>query len=68
LSGNGSANNEDDRIIISDPSYSGSYIYLTSNDDLVIELDNNSNEDGSFRIRNSSNTDIFTVNETGYGR
>jgi hypothetical protein len=65
LAGNSSANNEDDGIIISDPNYLGSDIFLKSNDDIVLELDDNDNEAGVFRIRNGGDTDVFTVNESG---
>jgi hypothetical protein len=65
LRGNGSGNSQDDGIISSDPLYSGSDIYLRSNDALVVELDNDNNGSGSFLIRNGTNDNAFTVNENG---
>jgi hypothetical protein len=65
LRGNGSGNSVDDGIISSDPLYSGSDIYLRSNDALVVELDNDDNGSGSLIIRNGEDDDVFTVNESG---
>lgn len=65
LRGNSSANAEDDGIIASDPSYTGSDIYFRSNDAIVAELDNDNNGSGSFIVRNGSDDNVFEVNEAG---
>ena len=64
LGGNNSS--DDDGRIISDPLYSGSDIFLTSNDAVVIELDaDNSNEDADFSIEDKDSNTIFNIDESG---
>lgn len=57
---------DDDGRIVSDPFYSGSDIFLTSNDAVVIELDaDNSNEDADFVIEDKDSNTIFNLDESG---
>lgn len=64
LGGNSSAN--DDGRIVSDPSYSGSDIYLTANDAVVVQLDNDaSGEDADFVIQDKDNNTILNYDESG---
>ncbi|MDP5082566.1 MAG: tail fiber domain-containing protein, partial [Winogradskyella sp.] len=65
LGGDSTANAEDDGIIASDPTYSGSDIYLRSNDAVVVELDNDDSGNGSFIIQDSDGNNVFSVNEDG---
>jgi hypothetical protein len=44
--------------------YQSSDLYLTSNDDVRVELDDNNDEDGEFRI-DSSGIPVFRVEESG---
>ncbi len=55
----------DDGVIMSDPDFSGSDIWLVSNDKVVIELDNDTSQTGDFRILDDTNGIIFRVFETG---
>jgi hypothetical protein len=48
-----------------DISNENSQLYLSSNADVIVKLDNDGGEDHSFRIQNSGGTDVFTVNENG---
>lgn len=62
----GNSGTDDDGRIISDPIYSGSDIYLTSNDAVVIQLDaDNSNEDADFFIEDKDANTIFNFDESG---
>ncbi len=62
----GSSTTNDDGRIISDPNYSGSDIFMTSNDAVVIELDaDNSNEDADFTIEDKDSNTIFNLDESG---
>jgi hypothetical protein len=61
----GGTTTDDDGIIASDPLYTSSDIYLRSNDAIVLELDNDNNESSDFIIRNSANSNVLTVNESG---
>ena len=62
----GSSSSDDDGRIVSDPSYSGSDIYLTSNDAVVVQLDADaSNEDADFFIEDKDNNTIFNFDESG---
>lgn len=65
LGGNNST--DDDGRIISDPNYSGSDIFLTSNDAVVIELDSDAGtaEDADFSIENGDGALIFNVDDSG---
>ena len=49
----------------SDPLYSSSDIFMLSNDDIFIHLDNNDDEDSQFAISAGEGTTIFSVNESG---
>ena len=51
--------------INSDPANENSNLYLSSNNDITVKLDNDGGEDGVFRIRNSGGTEVFTVDESG---
>ena len=64
---NDGTNEGDDGIIASAPNISTSDIYLRSNDAIVMELDddNVTNNNANFIIRNGSDTNVFTVDESG---
>ena len=62
----GGSNTSDDGRIISDPIYSGSDIFLTSNDAVVVELDADGNgEDADFSIEDKDSNTIFNFDESG---
>ena len=62
----GGSSASDDGRIISDPSYSGSDIFLTANDAVVVELDADaSGEDADFSIEDMGSNTIFNVDESG---
>ena len=62
----GGSSTSDDGRIISDPNYTGSDIFLTSNDAVVIELDaDDSNEDADFVIEDKDSNTIFNFDESG---
>ena len=65
LGGNNSAN--DDGRIISDPNYSGSDIFLTSNDAVVVQLDADAGvaEDADFWIEDRDNNIIYNFDDGG---
>jgi len=42
-----------------------SQLYLSSNADVIVKLDNDSGEDHTFRIKNSGGGDVFTCDENG---
>ncbi|MEH1007660.1 MULTISPECIES: tail fiber domain-containing protein [unclassified Winogradskyella] len=65
LGGNSGTNSEDDGIIASDPFYSGSDIYLRSNDAVVIQLDHDDNGAGNFMVHNSDGNIVFSITEAG---
>jgi hypothetical protein len=47
------------------PSDGNSQLYLSSNADVWIKLDNDSGEFHTFRVKNSAGGDVFTVDENG---
>jgi len=51
--------------INTDPGNENSNLYLSSNNDITAKLDNDSGENGVFRIKNSGGNDVFTVDEQG---
>ena len=55
----------DDGVIMRDPDYPGSDIYLISHDAVFIDLDNDDNETVDFYIRAGDDEDLFRVNESG---
>ncbi|WCO01744.1 tail fiber domain-containing protein [Psychroserpens ponticola] len=65
LRGNSSANNSDDAIISSDPTYGSSDFYIRSYDGVIVQLDYDDNESGSFIVRNGDNENSFSVSEGG---
>lgn len=65
LGGTASGGNDDDGRIVSDPAYTGSDIYLVSNDAIVLALDSDDNEDGDLEVQNSSQTTILKASEDG---
>ncbi|WP_040279254.1 hypothetical protein [Psychroserpens damuponensis] len=65
LGGSGSDSVGDNGIMSSDPLYSSSDIFMLSNDDIFIRLDNNDDEDSQFAIRSGEGVTIFEVNENG---
>lgn len=48
-----------------DISDENSQLYLSSNADVIVKLDNDGGEDHVFRIQNSGGTSVFTVDENG---
>ncbi|MFL0354733.1 tail fiber domain-containing protein [Xanthomarina sp. GH4-25] len=65
LGGDSNANAEDDAIISSDPQYGSSDFYIRSYDGVIVELDYNDNESGSFIVRNGDGNEVFSVSEGG---
>ena len=65
LGANGSGSSQDDGIISSAPNFSSSDLYLLSNDAVIIDLDQDNNEAGNFRIRNSNQDVVFDISELG---
>lgn len=55
----------DDGIISTNPERLGSDMYLRSYDAVVVHLDYDDNESGSFIVRNGLGDNVFTVNESG---
>jgi hypothetical protein len=56
----------DDGRITSDPNYSGSDMYLTSNDAVVVQLDADGNgEDADFFVQDMDANTIFNLDESG---
>ena len=55
----------DNGIIASDPNYTSSDIFMVSNDDVFIHLDNDNDETSQFAIRSGDGTTVFEVNENG---
>jgi len=45
--------------------YDGSKLYLSSNADLILKLDNDGGEEHVLRVKESSGTDVCTINESG---
>ena len=67
LGAEGKTGTEDNGVIMSDPAYGGSDIFLISNDALIIKIDNNqdANEGGNFIIQDGAGTELFKVTESG---
>jgi len=65
LGGTANTTTGDDGIIASDPSYTGSDIFLRSNDAVIVELDADNNESGQFQIRDGLGSAVFEVLESG---
>jgi hypothetical protein len=59
---------DDNGEIDSDPNYTSSDIVLVSNDEVAMHLDEDNDEDGSFRIYNGANNPILGAYETGLVR
>lgn len=51
--------------INTDPGNENSQLYLSSNADVIIKLDNDGGEDGVFRLKNSGGTDVVKIDEAG---
>jgi len=51
--------------INTDPDDENSDLILSSNNDVIVRLDNDGGEDGVLRIKNSGGNDVCTVNEDG---
>lgn len=49
----------------SDPNIQSSVLYLSSNHDVIVKLDNDGGEQSVFRVKNSGGADVCTVNEEG---
>jgi hypothetical protein len=64
LGGSDSSAAGDNGRIRTDPAYSSSDLYLTSNDAVLVELDADDDEDGAFRVQ-SSGTLFFQVEDSG---
>ncbi len=56
---------DDDGTLFSDPDQAGSDLFMYSNDEFWIYLDYDGGENGEFQIRNSGQTAVFTVDESG---
>ncbi|MDH3245490.1 MAG: hypothetical protein OEM26_12805 [Saprospiraceae bacterium] len=52
-------------IIASDPGFSGSSLFLRSNNSLLLQLDHNNNSDGFFTIQNGTGSAVLVVGEQG---
>ena len=63
LGGRTSAN--DNGTLSTDPNYSSSDLFIRSNDEVNIHLDDNNDEDANFRIFNGDNSQVFRVYESG---
>jgi hypothetical protein len=62
----GNTTTDEDGRIISDPLYSSSDIFLTSNDAVVVELDADGNgEDADFAIEDKDSNTIYNFDESG---
>jgi len=61
----GGTSTDDDGIIASDPTYTGSDIFLRSHDAVVIQLDFDNNETGQFEIKDGNQIEVFEVDESG---
>ena len=68
LGANSQSNDGDDGIISTATAFPSSDMYLRSNDAIILELDDDNNEAGTFIIRNSADDNVFTVNESGVVR
>jgi len=55
----------DDGRLRSDPNYRSSDLYLTSNDEVIVELDADGDEDGYFQVRNGTGQTVFQLAENG---
>ena len=51
--------------ISTNPDNEHSQLYLSSNADVIIKLDNDGGEDHVLRVKNSGGTDVCTINEAG---
>ena len=51
--------------INTDPADRNSSLYLSSNNDVIVKLDNDAGENGVFRIKESGGNDVVTVDEVG---
>jgi hypothetical protein len=56
----------DDGKITSDPAYPSSDVFLFGNDDVVVRLDTNEDEEGSFEVRGDGGIKRFFVGDDGY--
>ena len=65
LGGTANTGAGDNGIIASDPFYTGSDIFLRSNDYVVVQLDSDNNSNGQFEIKNGSQAVVFEVYESG---
>jgi len=65
LGGNSSANDSDDGIISTDPSYINGDMYLRTYDALVVELDYDNNNAGNFIVKNGTGNNLLNINESG---
>jgi len=61
----GGSEGNDDGLILSEPSLSGSDLVLVSNDAVVVSLDENDDEEGHFVVYNGTDTEVFSVDEGG---
>lgn len=55
----------DDGVISSDPTYSGSDLFIRSNDAVSVYLDMDNNESGDFEVWSGTNVRVWSVNESG---
>jgi len=52
--------------INTDPENENSDLILSSNNDVIVRLDNDGGENGVFKIKSSGGTDVVSVDESGY--
>ncbi|MDH3244795.1 MAG: tail fiber domain-containing protein, partial [Saprospiraceae bacterium] len=65
LGGSNYFGGNDDGVIMSDPTLIGSDIFLVSNDAVVVEIDNDTTESGSFEVWNDINREVLILGEDG---
>lgn len=61
----GTTDVDDDGTVWTDPAEDGSDLFMYSNDEIWLYLDNNNDEDGSFQIRNGVGSVVWSVDEGG---
>lgn len=61
----GGSGASDEGNLWTDPSQPSSDLYLRSNDEVWVQLDENDDESAEFRVRNGVNTTVFRVTEDG---
>lgn len=65
LAASSNSSTGDNGVIMSDPSFAGSDIFLKANDAVVVQIDNNNNTEGNFLVWDGNNTNLFLVTHDG---